>query len=171
MLTKPVTRTFHVERGGSKRKHLGLVLFALIAFGVGSLALLSVPGSRASVGVESHVGTTVGPTIPNRSLPPEGTPRLRRYNVLDQERFRWEGLSSLDALIVDGKEAHAIPLLMPPDETFDIGLDTRTPADFTYDVPCRFTGTIDKLNYKPGPEQLSAKDKKTAAIKLARAKD
>ena len=99
------------------------------------------------------------------------------YNFLDLERFRWGGLSSLDAgkhtivfdfkydgpgpakggtgvLSVDGKEvarktiAHTIPLLMSIDETFDIGLDTRTPVDFTYDVPFRFTGTIDKLNYQ-----------------------
>jgi hypothetical protein len=44
-------------------------------------------------------------------------------------------------------------------------------VDFTYDVPFRFTGTIDKLNYKLGPEQLSAEDKRTAAVKLASAKD
>jgi arylsulfatase len=60
---------------------------------------------------------------------------------------------------------------MSIDETFDIGLDTRTPVDFSYDVPFRFTGTIDKLNYKLGPEQLSAEDKQKAAEMLARAKD
>jgi arylsulfatase len=80
-------------------------------------------------------------------------------------------------LSVDGKEiarktiAHTIPLLMSIDETFDIGLDTRTPVDFSYDVPFRFTGTINKLTYKLGPEQLSAEDKKAAVEVLARAKD
>jgi arylsulfatase len=122
------------------------------------------------------------------------------YNFLDMERFRWEGLSSLDAgkhiivfdfkydgpgpakggtgvLSVDGKEvarktiAHTIPLLMSIDETFDIGIDTRTPVDFSYDVPFEFTGTIDKLNYKLGPEQLSAEDKHKAAEILASAHD
>jgi len=122
------------------------------------------------------------------------------YNFLDLERFRWMGLSSLDpgkhtivfdfkydgpgpekggtgVLSVDGKEVdrktieHTIPLLMSIDETFDIGLDTRTPVDFSYDVPFRFTGTIDKLNYRLGPEQLSAEDKQKAAEVLARAKD
>jgi hypothetical protein len=44
-------------------------------------------------------------------------------------------------------------------------------VDFTYDVPFRFTGTIVKLNYKLGPEQLSAEDKRAAAGVLARAKD
>jgi len=122
------------------------------------------------------------------------------YNFLDLERFRWEGLSSLDrgqhtivfdfkydgpgpakggtgALSVDGREVarktipHTIPLLMPPDETFDIGLDTRSPVDFTYEVPFRFTGTIDKLTFKLGPEQMSAEDKQKAAQMLAAAKD
>ena len=80
-------------------------------------------------------------------------------------------------LSVDGKEVerktieHTIPLLMSIDETFDVGLDTRTPVDFSYDVPFRFTGTIDKLNYKLGPEQMSAEDKQKAAEILARAKD
>lgn len=31
------------------------------------------------------------------------------------------------------------------DETFDVGEDTGTPVDLAYDVPFRFTGTIDKL--------------------------
>ena len=118
------------------------------------------------------------------------------YNFLDLERFRWEGLSSLDAgkhtivfdfkydgpgpakggtgvLSVDGKEvarktiAHTIPLLMSIDETFDIGLDTRTPVDFSYEVPFAFTGTIDKLNYKLGPSQMSAEDQKKADAAMA----
>ncbi len=46
-------------------------------------------------------------------------------------------------LSVDGKEVarktieHTIPLLMSIDETFDVGLDTRTPVDFSYEVPFR----------------------------------
>ena len=78
-------------------------------------------------------------------------------------------------LSVDGKEVdrktipHTIPLLMSIDETFDIGLDTRTPVDFTYAVPFAFTGTIDKLNYKIGPSQMTADEqKKAAAIVAAR---
>ena len=59
-------------------------------------------------------------------------------------------------LTVDGKEVdrktieHTIPLLMSVDESFDVGLDTRTPVDFTYDCPFRFTGTIDKLTFNLG---------------------
>ena len=47
---------------------------------------------------------------------------------------------------------------MAIDETFDIGRDTRTPVDFGYEVPFRFTGTIDKLTYKLGPTQLSSEE-------------
>ena len=122
------------------------------------------------------------------------------YNFLDMERFKWEGPTlgagkhtivfafkydgpgpakgGTGVLSVDGKEvdrktiAHTIPLLMSIDETFDIGSDTRTPVDdFAYQVPFHFTGTIDKLNYKLGPEQLSAEDKEAAAKTLAAAKD
>ena len=49
---------------------------------------------------------------------------------------------------------------MPADESFDVGLDTRTPIDFTYDSPFPFTGTIDKLTFNLGKSQLSAEDKK-----------
>ena len=45
------------------------------------------------------------------------------------------GVLSVDGKEVDRKTiAHTIPFLMPADESFDIGLDTRTPVDFTYDV-------------------------------------
>jgi arylsulfatase A-like enzyme len=121
------------------------------------------------------------------------------YNLLDLERFRWSGpvLSAgkhtivfefkyngpgpgkggTGVLNVDGKEAdrktieHSIPLMMTIDETFDIGADTRTPVDFSYDLPFRFNGSIDKLTYNLGPEQLTAQDKEDAAQKLAAAKD
>ena len=122
------------------------------------------------------------------------------YNLLDLERFRWEGFSSLGSgkhtivfdfkydgpgpakggtgvLTVDGKEVarktipHTIPLLMAIDETFDVGIDTRRPVDFAYDVPFRFTGTIDKLTFNLGPEQLSVAEKQAAAKAIAVAGD
>jgi arylsulfatase len=122
------------------------------------------------------------------------------YNLLDMERFRWEGgvggligddlfgkalkpgkhtivfdfkydgpgpgNGGTGVLSVDGKELdrksikHTIPLLMTIDETFDVGLDTGTGVDDSYELPFKFTGTIDKLTYKLGPSQLAPADQK-----------
>jgi hypothetical protein len=58
------------------------------------------------------------------------------------------------------------------DETFDVGVDTRTPVnDKDYQVPFRFNGTISKLTFDLGPIQLSEEDKRTVAKLVARAKD
>ena len=80
-------------------------------------------------------------------------------------------------LIVDGHELatkkleHTIAFLMPPDETFDVGVDTRTPVDRSYEVPFRFNGKIDKLTFKLGPSQLAEADRKKAQEAVARAGD
>jgi hypothetical protein len=50
-------------------------------------------------------------------------------------------------------------VLVSVDETFDVGADTRTPADDSYAVPFRFTGIIDKLTFKLGPPQITEADK------------
>jgi len=104
------------------------------------------------------------------------------YNLLDLKRTTWEGpeLSAskhtvvfdfksdgpglgqggTGVLSVDGKEVarnsieHTIPITFPEDETFDVGLDTRTGValvEYRYDVPFKFTGTIDKLTFKLEP--------------------
>jgi hypothetical protein len=95
--------------------------------------------------------------------------------------FKYEGpgpgKGGTGVLTVDGKDfarktiPHTIPLLMSIDETFDIGVDTRTPVNESYEVPFRFTGTINKLTFNLGPEQLTAADRKAAAEALARAHD
>jgi arylsulfatase len=80
---------------------------------------------------------------------------------------------------VDGKEVankkvpHTIPFaMMEMDETFDVGLDLRTPVDDKdYKVPFRFTGKISKLTFKLGKEQLTAADRKEMHKHLVRAKD
>jgi len=80
-------------------------------------------------------------------------------------------------LKVDGNEIarkkipHTIPLLMTIDETFDVGSDTYTAVNDDYKLPFRFTGTIDKLTFNLGPEQLTDADKKSIAEKMARARD
>jgi hypothetical protein len=40
---------------------------------------------------------------------------------------------------------HTIPFLMAIDESFDVGIDTRTGVDDSYKLPFRFSGTINKL--------------------------
>ena len=130
------------------------------------------------------------------------------YNLLDLERFRWEGgvggedwlgdslapgkhtivfdfkydgpgpaKGGTGVLTVDGKELsrkkieHTIPFLMSIDESFDIGSDTRTGVDDSYQLPFRFTGSIDKLTFKLGPEQLTADDRAVMERALASAHD
>ena len=81
-------------------------------------------------------------------------------------------------LSVDGKQIRTlsipktIPFLIPPDETFDIGADTRTGVnDDDYQVPFTFNGRIDKLTFQLGPPQLSAAEQTTQHKAVARAKD
>ena len=115
------------------------------------------------------------------------------YNFLDLERFRWEAgggalkpgkhkvvfdfkydgpgpaKGGVGVLTVDGKELakktipHTIPSLMAIDETFDVGSDTRTGVDNSYEPPFRFTGKIDKLTFKLGPSQMAAEEHQAAA--------
>jgi hypothetical protein len=66
---------------------------------------------------------------------------------------------------------HTIPFLMSIDESFDIGSDTRTAVDDSYELPFHFTGTIDKLTFDLGQSQLTADDQKKAAELLAHAHD
>jgi hypothetical protein len=76
---------------------------------------------------------------------------------------------------VDGTEVanqkipHTIPFLVTIDETFDIGVDTRTPVDDQdYQVPFHFNGQIGKVTFKLGPEQLTDADQRTKEEALAR---
>jgi hypothetical protein len=81
-------------------------------------------------------------------------------------------------LKVDGEEVanrkvpHTIPFLMAIDETFDVGVDTRTPVeDKDYQVPFRFNGKIAKLTYKLGPVRLTSDERKVIQHALAGARD
>ena len=80
-------------------------------------------------------------------------------------------------MLVDGEELaketlkHTIPLMMTIDETFDIGSDTRSGVDDSYQLPFHFTGTIDKLTFKLGPSQLAADEQKVMEERLALARD
>jgi arylsulfatase A-like enzyme len=86
--------------------------------------------------------------------------------------------SGTGVLQVDGHEVarltipKTIPFLMPADETFDVGVDTRTGVnDLDYKVPFRFNGSIDKLTFKLGPTQLAEEDHKRMQLAVAIAND
>jgi arylsulfatase len=87
------------------------------------------------------------------------------------------GKGGTGVLSVDDRELsrqtmeHTIPFLMAIDETLDIGSDTRTPVDESYQLPFRFTGKIDKLTFKLGKEQLTAEDRAVMERVLAAAHD
>jgi len=83
------------------------------------------------------------------------------------------GVLKVDGQVVDTeKQPNSIAFLEVADETFDVGVDTRTGVnDNDYQVPFAFTGTIDKLTFKLGPSQLTAEDNKKAAEAIASAKD
>jgi arylsulfatase len=78
---------------------------------------------------------------------------------------------------VDGREfakktiGHTIPMLMAIDETFDIGSDTRTGVNDSYELPFNFTGTIDKLTFKLGPDQMTAEQQKAIEEHVVKSTD
>jgi arylsulfatase len=123
------------------------------------------------------------------------------YNALMLAQFRWEGQQPLAAgkhtivfdftydgpgiakggsgvLKVDGQEVatlkipKTVPFLLPGDETFDVGVDTRTPVnDKDYQVPFGFNGKIDKLTFKLGPVRLTSEEHRIIQHALATARD
>jgi hypothetical protein len=76
---------------------------------------------------------------------------------------------------VDGTEVakktipHTVPALFTIDESFDVGVDTRTSVDDKdYKPPFRFTGKLGKLTIKLEPAKLAADDEKNKAEAIAR---
>ena len=79
---------------------------------------------------------------------------------------------------VDGKDVstqtleRTIPIMLPVDETFDIGSKTGTPVDDQdYQVPFNFTGKINKLTITVEPPVLTDADKKKLAEAYQAAQD
>jgi arylsulfatase A-like enzyme len=123
------------------------------------------------------------------------------YNMLILAQYRWIGDQAIapgkhkivfdytydgpgiakggtGVLKVDGevvakqKQANSIAFLQVADETFDVGIDTRTGVnEKDYQVPFPFNGKIDNLTVKLGPSQLSAPDEKMAHDADAKAND
>jgi arylsulfatase len=123
------------------------------------------------------------------------------YNMLILAQYRWEGQDALTPgkhtiefdytydgpgiakggsgvlkvdgkVVATGKQANSIAFLQVADETFDVGIDTRTGVnDKDYQVPFAFNGKIDKLTVKLGPPQLLPAEQKKAAAAAAKARD
>jgi hypothetical protein len=79
---------------------------------------------------------------------------------------------------VDGQDVatqkipKTIPFLMPADETFDVGVDTRTGVnDQDYQVPFPFNGTINNVTFKLGLVQLTSEEHQIIQHAFARAND
>ena len=77
------------------------------------------------------------------------------------------GRPGAGTLSVDGKIVatetmeRTIPLLLPWDETFDIGSDTGTSVDAAdYQIPFAFAGKIDKLTVSLAPPVMTEDDKR-----------
>jgi arylsulfatase A-like enzyme len=115
------------------------------------------------------------------------------WNLVQLERVKWQGKEALapgkhtlvfdwkydgpglgkggtGTLKVDGKtvDNHPMPKSLPIstgwNETFNVGIDTATSVDENdYQVPFAFTGTIEKLTVKLGPEKLSATEQRKVA--------
>jgi arylsulfatase len=110
------------------------------------------------------------------------------YNLLDLKRTAWEGpelapgkhtivfdfkpdepglgKGGTGVLSVDGRQVavnkleHSTPITFPEDETFDVGMDTRTGVallEYRYDPPFKFTGKLDKLTFELDPGSPEAK--------------
>jgi arylsulfatase len=115
------------------------------------------------------------------------------WNLVQLEHVKWQGKEPLEpgrhrivfdwaydgpgmgkggtgTLTVDGKvvDQHAMPKSLPIStgwtEVFNVGIDTATSVDENdYQVPFPFTGKLEKLTVKLGPEKLSAAERQKVA--------
>jgi hypothetical protein len=88
------------------------------------------------------------------------------------------GRGGTGTLTVDGKVVatqpmeRSVPLILPVDETFDIGSKTGTPVDDRdYQIPFTFTGKINKLTISVEPPKLTPADEKKLSDAYRAARD
>jgi hypothetical protein len=88
------------------------------------------------------------------------------------------GRGGTGTLTVDGKVVstqkmeRTVPLVLPVDETFDIGSKTGTPIDDRdYQIPFALTGKLNKLTIAVEPPKLTADDEKKLADAYRAAQD
>ncbi len=56
--------------------------------------------------------------------------------------------------VADGRLERTVPAQLSLGEGLDIGMDIGSPIDFTYTLPFAFTGTIDKVHFKLGKQDV-----------------
>ncbi len=103
-----------------------------------------------------------------------------KHTIVFEFEYDGPGLAKggTGVLKVDGKEVHTlqipktVPFLLPGDETFDVGIDTRTGVnDLDYQVPFRLNGKISNVTFNLGPTQLTAMEEMRVREATARARD
>ncbi|RZN30177.1 arylsulfatase [Bradyrhizobium sp. Leo121] len=105
---------------------------------------------------------------------------IARYNVVSKEKvpagkhtltanFKYDGglgkggaivLSVDGKAVAEGRVERTLPMRVSLDETFDVGEDAGTPVSEDYQVPFKFTGTLNKVVVTLGESKLSAEDQK-----------
>jgi len=93
-------------------------------------------------------------TIVSAEMIPDG-----RHSIIMDFRYDGGGLAKggVATLMVDGAQvgqgrvAITTPVMINTDETLDIGEDTATAVNESYQVPFRFNGTIEQVTIKLGP--------------------
>ena len=164
-------------------------------------AEVQVPEARSNAGGAEGMLVTMGGRFGGYGLYMLKGKPVFVYNMLDLNRYRWEGQEVLSPgkhtitfdfqyngpgfgkggmglLKVDNNEVakqtipHTIPFLMTIDETFDVGLDTRTGVqDRDYKPPFRFNGKLDKVTFNLGPVLLSETEREAVHERIMKAKD
>jgi arylsulfatase len=118
------------------------------------------------------------------------------WNLVQLERVKWQGKEALtpgkhtlvfdwaydgpglgkggigtlkvdDQVVEQHPMSRSLGIVLPWTETFNVGIDTGTPVDDSdYQVPFPFTGKINKLTVKVGPEELAPTEKEAVYEKV-----
>ena len=70
--------------------------------------------------------------------------------------------------VAEGRVERTLAYRISIDEGFDVGEDSGTPVNLTYDVPFRFTGRLDKVTIDLGEIAKADREAVEAAERLAR---
>ena len=92
------------------------------------------------------------PTITGKDPLPKGKVKVVvdfTYEGKGEERGKPASVSMSvnGAKVAEGRLERTIPLQVSLGEGMDVGMDVGSPVDFTYELPFRFTGTIEKVTF------------------------